>query len=107
MQLNHEELALCFQLDSDTAIRAIEPTRLEYIPYCTRDGTATRDEAIHPYFAGHGYAAVRVDIRGRIAWMSWSPGSLPGLIAKMWKQRLRWLNALSAGTDLPPDFRDL
>jgi len=40
------------------------PAILEYIPYCTRDGTAARDEAMHPYFAGHGYAAVRVDMRG-------------------------------------------
>ena len=40
------------------------PAILEYIPYCTRDGTASRDEAMHPYFAGHGYAAIRVDIRG-------------------------------------------
>lgn len=40
------------------------PAILEYIPYCTRDGTAARDEAMHPVFAGHGYAAIRVDIRG-------------------------------------------
>ena len=40
------------------------PGILEYIPYCKRDGTAARDEAMHPYFAGHGYAAVRVDMRG-------------------------------------------
>ena len=40
------------------------PAVLEYIPYCKRDGTAARDEAMHPYFAGHGYAAIRVDIRG-------------------------------------------
>jgi putative CocE/NonD family hydrolase len=40
------------------------PAILEYIPYCKRDGTAARDEAMHPYFAGHGYAAIRVDIRG-------------------------------------------
>jgi putative CocE/NonD family hydrolase len=40
------------------------PAILEYIPYRKRDGTAARDEAMHPYFAGHGYAAVRVDIRG-------------------------------------------
>ncbi|MDH5241189.1 MAG: hypothetical protein OEW73_10440, partial [Gammaproteobacteria bacterium] len=25
------------------------PAILEYIPYCTRDGTAARDEAMHPY----------------------------------------------------------
>ena len=46
------------------AIENPVPAILEYIPYCTRDGTAARDEAMHPYFAGHGYAAVRVDIRG-------------------------------------------
>ncbi|THD84870.1 CocE/NonD family hydrolase [Aliigemmobacter aestuarii] len=40
------------------------PAVLEYIPYRKRDGTLPRDERMHPYFAGHGYAAVRVDIRG-------------------------------------------
>ena len=29
-----------------------------------RDGTAVRDATTHPYFAGHGYASVRVDMRG-------------------------------------------
>ncbi len=40
------------------------PALLEYIPYRKNDATAERDAAIHPYFAGHGYASVRVDIRG-------------------------------------------
>jgi putative CocE/NonD family hydrolase len=40
------------------------PAILEYLPYRRRDGTADRDYLTHPYFAGHGYAAVRVDIRG-------------------------------------------
>ncbi|HXV76318.1 MAG TPA: CocE/NonD family hydrolase, partial [Candidatus Polarisedimenticolaceae bacterium] len=40
------------------------PAILEYIPYRKRDFTRERDEPIHRYFAGHGYAAVRVDIRG-------------------------------------------
>jgi len=40
------------------------PAILEYIPYRKRDAIAERDETIHPYFAGHGYAAVRIDIRG-------------------------------------------
>lgn len=40
------------------------PAILEYIPYRKRDGTLPRDETMHPYFAGHGYAAVRVDMRG-------------------------------------------
>lgn len=40
------------------------PAVLEYIPYRKRDGTLPRDELMHPWFAGHGYAAVRVDMRG-------------------------------------------
>jgi putative CocE/NonD family hydrolase len=40
------------------------PAILEYIPYRKRDGVRLRDESMHPYFAGHGYACVRVDIRG-------------------------------------------
>ncbi|MGD9384931.1 MAG: CocE/NonD family hydrolase [Thioalkalispiraceae bacterium] len=40
------------------------PAILEYIPYRKRDGVRLRDETMHPYFAGHGYACVRVDIRG-------------------------------------------
>ncbi|MGI9483132.1 MAG: CocE/NonD family hydrolase [Hyphomicrobiales bacterium] len=40
------------------------PTILEYIPYRKRDGTAVRDALTHPYFAGHGYACIRLDIRG-------------------------------------------
>jgi uncharacterized protein len=40
------------------------PAILEYLPYRKRSGTYDRDALTHPYFAGHGYAAVRVDIRG-------------------------------------------
>jgi putative CocE/NonD family hydrolase len=40
------------------------PAILEYLPYNKDDGTAAGDSARHPYFASHGYAAVRVDIRG-------------------------------------------
>lgn len=40
------------------------PAVLEFIPYRKRDGMARRDEMMHPWFAGHGYAAVRVDLRG-------------------------------------------
>jgi len=40
------------------------PAILEYIPYRKRDFKAQRDAQIHGYFAGHGYAGVRVDIRG-------------------------------------------
>ncbi|TNF88196.1 MAG: CocE/NonD family hydrolase [Gammaproteobacteria bacterium] len=40
------------------------PAILEYIPYRKRDFMRLRDEPIHHYFAEHGYAAVRVDLRG-------------------------------------------
>lgn len=40
------------------------PALLEYLPYRKNDMTAWRDSIRHPYLAGHGYAAVRVDIRG-------------------------------------------
>ena len=40
------------------------PAILEYLPYRKRDGTHVRDALTHPYIAGHGYACVRVDIRG-------------------------------------------
>jgi len=44
----------------DTPVPAI----LEYIPYRKNDRTAWRDSLMHPYFAGHGFASVRVDLRG-------------------------------------------
>jgi len=40
------------------------PAIVEYIPYRHRDFTLPRDEMIHPWFAGHGYAAIRLDTRG-------------------------------------------
>jgi putative CocE/NonD family hydrolase len=40
------------------------PAILECIPYRKRDGTVWRDEAMHPYVASHGYAVLRIDIRG-------------------------------------------
>ncbi len=84
------------------------PAILEYIPYRKRDGTLARDARMHPYFAGHGYAAVRVDMRGNgdsqglmadeytaqelqdacdvIAWLAaqdWCNGSV-GMMGKSW-----------------------
>ena len=40
------------------------PAILDYVPYRRLDGIAASDASRHPYVAGHGYAAVRVDIRG-------------------------------------------
>lgn len=40
------------------------PALLEYLPYRLDDWTSVRDSERHPYYAAHGYASVRVDIRG-------------------------------------------
>lgn len=40
------------------------PAILEYLPYRKRDGTRSRDSRMHGYLAGHGYACIRLDIRG-------------------------------------------
>ncbi len=40
------------------------PAILEYIPYRKGDLSSVRDSIHHPYLAGHGYACVRVDLRG-------------------------------------------
>ncbi len=50
-------------LPKDAATNPV-PALLEHLPYRKRDGTITRDELTHPYFAGHGYACIRVDMRG-------------------------------------------
>ncbi len=46
------------------AEREAVPAILEYIPYRKRDFTRLRDTNHHHYYAGHGYAALRVDLRG-------------------------------------------
>ena len=106
----------------EDAAEAPVPAILEYIPYCKRDGTAARDEAMHPYFAAHGYAAVRVDLRGSgesdgllddeylarelddglevIAWIARQPwcGGRVGMIGKSWGG----FNALQVAALRPP-----
>ncbi|MFN7224895.1 MAG: CocE/NonD family hydrolase [Paracoccaceae bacterium] len=92
----------------DDAVSSPVPAVLEYIPYRKRDGTLPRDELMHPYVAGHGYASVRVDMRGNgdseglmadeytpqelqdacdvIAWLAvqpWCSGSV-GMMGKSW-----------------------
>ena len=88
--------------------RARVPAVIEYIPYGKRVGTRERDEAMHAWFAGHGLAGLRVDLRGSgesggvlrdeylpqeqddgvelIAWAAaqpWCSGAV-GLIGKSW-----------------------
>jgi len=44
----------------------VVPAVVEYIPYGKRVGTRERDEAMHHWLAGHGYAAVRIDRIARL-----------------------------------------
>ena len=106
----------------EDAERSPVPAILEYIPYRKRDFTRARDEPIHRYFAGHGYAAVRVDLRGSgdsdgvlfdeyllqeqldavevIAWLSeqpWCSGSV-GMMGISWGG----FNALQVAAHRPP-----
>lgn len=56
-------LAARIWLPEDAEERPV-PALLEYLPYRKSDGTAPRDALHHPYFAGYGYASIRVDMRG-------------------------------------------
>ena len=56
-------LAARLWLPEDAEQRPV-PALLEYIRYRKRDDTRLRDETLHPYLASHGYACIRVDIRG-------------------------------------------
>ncbi|MDQ7861174.1 CocE/NonD family hydrolase [Peribacillus frigoritolerans] len=60
MELDFQVVSGCLRLGKVKKVPAI----LEYIPYRKTDGTRARDEPMHGYFAGHGYAVVRVDMRG-------------------------------------------
>ncbi len=101
------------------------PALLEFIPYRKRDMKRSRDTEIHQYFAGHGYASVRVDLRGSgdsegilsdeylpveqqdgedvLAWLaaqSWCTGRC-GMIGISWGG----FNALQIAARKPPQLR--
>src|SRR5438128_2977390 len=101
------------------------PAILEYIPYRKRDFTRARDEPMHHYFAGHGYAAVRVDLRGSgdsdgllldeylkqehddglevIRWIArqpWCSGAV-GMVGKSWGG----FNSLQVAARGPPELK--
>ena len=67
------QLAARIWLPEDAEKKPV-PAILEFLPYRKRDGTSERDALNHPYVAGHGYACVRVDMRGagtlRVFWMT-------------------------------------
>jgi uncharacterized protein len=101
------------------------PAILEYIPYRKRDFTRRRDDPMHYYFAGHGYAAVRVDLRGSgdsdgllldeylkqehddalqvihwIAQQPWCSGAV-GMMGKSWGG----FNSLQVAARRPPELK--
>ncbi len=101
------------------------PALVEYIPYGKREGTRQRDERMHGWFAGHGYAVLRIDLRGSgesdgllldeyleqeladgceaIAWIArqaWCTGAV-GLLGKSWGG----FNALQIAARQPPALR--
>ena len=56
-------LAARVWLPADAAAAPV-PALLEFLPYRKSDGTTVRDALRQPYYAGHGYAVLRVDLRG-------------------------------------------
>ena len=117
-------LAARIWLPADAATSPV-PAVLEYIPYRKRDLTRARDEPMHHWFAGHGYAAVRVDVRGSgdsdgvlldeyleqeladgvevIRWVAsqpWCVGAV-GMIGKSWGG----FNALQIAARRPPALK--
>jgi uncharacterized protein len=61
--LNGCRLAAKIWLPLDAEQKPV-PAILEYLPYRKDDDMAVRDSLSHPYMAGHGYACLRVDMRG-------------------------------------------
>ncbi|HKD70548.1 MAG TPA: CocE/NonD family hydrolase, partial [Candidatus Acidoferrum sp.] len=117
-------LAARIWLPVDAETTAV-PAILEYIPYRKRDFTRARDEPMHHYFAGHGYASVRVDLRGSgdsdgllldeylkqehddalevIHWIgqqSWCSGTV-GMMGKSWGG----FNSLQVAARRPPELK--
>ena len=60
---NGARLAARIWLPVDAEVAPV-PAILEALPYRFSDGTVTRDVLVHPYWAAHGYACVRLDLRG-------------------------------------------
>ncbi|MST35009.1 CocE/NonD family hydrolase, partial [Acidimicrobiaceae bacterium USS-CC1] len=117
-------LAARIWLPEDADTRPV-PAVMEYVPYRKNDGLALRDAPIHAYFAGHGYASVRVDLRGSgdsegvmedeylpleqadgvavLRWLAaqpWCTGRV-GIIGKSWGG----FNGLQIAAHAPPELR--
>lgn len=89
------QLAARLFLPADAQAKPV-PAILEYIPYRKRDLMRARDEPIHRYFAAHGYAGVRVDLRGSgdsggVLLDEYSPEELEdALVVIDWISRQEW-----------------
>ena len=117
-------LAARIWLPDDAAEQPV-PAVLEYIPYRKNDGTVLRDALMHPYVAGHGYATIRVDMRGSgdsdgllldeyllqeqddalevLTWIAaqpWCTGAV-GIIGKSWGG----FNGLQIAARRPPELK--
>ncbi|CAJ1028918.1 X-Pro dipeptidyl-peptidase (S15 family)/Prolyl oligopeptidase family/Serine aminopeptidase, S33/alpha/beta hydrolase fold/X-Pro dipeptidyl-peptidase C-terminal non-catalytic domain containing protein, putative [Leishmania lindenbergi] len=118
-------LAARLFMPKDASSEKRYPAILEYIPYRKRNGTRTRDEPMHGFFAGQGYVSVRVDMRGAgesdgllldeylkqeqddalevIDWISkqpWCTGDV-GMMGKSWGG----FNSLQVAARRPPALR--
>lgn len=101
------------------------PALFEFLPYRKSDGTTLRDSTRQPYYAGHGYAVLRVDMRGSgdsdgvltdeyttqeqddavaaIAWIStqpWCDGNV-GMMGISWGG----FNSLQVAARRPPELK--
>jgi uncharacterized protein len=101
------------------------PAIIEANPYRKRDGLLHRDTLAYPYLAGHGYACLRIDLRGSgdsegvildeyseqelsdiyeaiewIACQSWCSGHV-GMTGKSWSG----FNALQVAAKQPPSLK--
>jgi cephalosporin-C deacetylase-like acetyl esterase len=93
-------LAARIWLPTDAEQRPV-PAILEYLPYGKRDGTFERDALTHPYVAGFGYVAVRVDIRGTGSRRAYSRMSIrPRSWMTRGKSSHGWLRRLGAPAPL-------
>jgi uncharacterized protein len=117
-------LAARIWLPEDAEISPV-PAIFEFLPYRKNDSYADNDAMMHPYFAGHGYACVRVDIRGSgessgvladeylkqeqddaceiITWIAnqrWCTGSV-GMIGLSWSA----FNSIQVAACQPPELK--
>ncbi len=84
------------------ALKHPVPVLLEFLPYRKTDGTHGRDAVTHAYLAGHGYACLRVDLRGTgdsqgVFEDEYSEQELDDAVAVIaWAARQKWCDGKAA-----------